>query len=143
MPIECVRLGSAIGVIMTVLLPSLVQAQHHVRAWPNPGYGRLGVYAGGPRGYFDYELIKLSLGDTLPNKKAYWAGLHVAPRGAEPKRQAATQGLHRGPLQVEVPPGELGDLQEFDVHVLLRSTSGVEHGTKACATLRALKVEGR
>ena len=69
--------------------------------------------------------------------------LQVAPRGAKPKWQATTQGLHRGPLQVEVPPGELGDLQEFDVHVLLRSTSGVEHGTKACATLHALKLEGR
>jgi len=69
--------------------------------------------------------------------------LQVAPWGAEPKWQAGTQGVHRGPLQVEVPSKDLGDLQEFDVRVQLRSTSGVEHGQKACATLRALKVEGR
>jgi hypothetical protein len=50
--------------------------------------------------------------------------LQVAPRGAEPKWQAATEGLHRGPLQVEVPPNELGSLQEFDVQILLRSSSG-------------------
>lgn len=68
--------------------------------------------------------------------------LQVAPRGAKPQWQATTQGLHRGPLQVDVPPGELGDLREFDVRVLLRSASGVEHGTKACATLHALRVEG-
>ena len=71
------------------------------------------------------------------------AVLQVAPRGVKPKWQAATQGLHRGPLIVEVPPSQIEDLQEFDVRVLLQSSSGVEHGTKACATLRALKVEGR
>jgi hypothetical protein len=53
----------------------LAHAQHDVRAWPNPGYGRLGVYAGGPDSYFDYRLAKLSLGDTFPNKRAFWAGL--------------------------------------------------------------------
>ena len=69
--------------------------------------------------------------------------LQVAPRGAKPNWHAVTQGLHRGPLQVTVPTSELGGLQEFDLRVVLRSSSGVEHGTKACATLRALTVEGR
>jgi hypothetical protein len=41
------------------------------------------------------------------------------------------------------PVAELGDLREFDVRVVLRSTSGVEHGSKACATLRSLKVNGK
>ena len=69
----CTRFGLAIGI--AVLLPSLVQAQHDLRAWPDPGYGKLGVYASGPDSYFDYQLAKLSLGDEFPNKKAYWAGL--------------------------------------------------------------------
>ena len=69
--------------------------------------------------------------------------LQVGPRGAKPKWETATQGRHRGPLQVDVPEGELDGLQEFDVRVVLRSTSGVEHGTKVCATLNALKVEGK
>jgi hypothetical protein len=71
------------------------------------------------------------------------AVLQVAPRGAKPKWQAGTQGRHQGALRVEIPPSELGDLQEFDVRVVLRSSSGVEQGAKACATLQALKVEGR
>ncbi len=66
-----------IGMLAAVLLSSLAHAQHDVRAWPDPGYGRLGVYAGGPDSYFDYQLAKLSLGDTFPNKKAYWAALQA------------------------------------------------------------------
>lgn len=69
--------------------------------------------------------------------------LQVGPRGEAPKWQAVTEGLHRGPLKVVVPRSELEDLQQFDVRVVLRSNSGVEHGAKACATLDALKVEGR
>jgi hypothetical protein len=61
----------------------------------------------------------------------------------DPKWQVATSGLHRGALKLEIPPAELGDLREFDVRVLLRSNSGVEHGSKACATLRSLTVNGK
>jgi len=71
------------------------------------------------------------------------AVVQVAPRGAEPKWQTATLSLHSGPLRVEISADEIGDLQEFDVRIVLRSTSGVEHGSKACATLHSLSVEGR
>jgi hypothetical protein len=71
------------------------------------------------------------------------AVLQVSPRGAAPRWEVATSGLHRGALKLHVPPAALGDLREFDVRVVLRSTSGVEHGSKACATLRSLKVKGK
>lgn len=71
------------------------------------------------------------------------AVLQVGPRDSEPKWQIASQGLHRGPLRMEIPADEIGDLQRFDVRVVLRSTSGVEHGSKACATLRSVIVRGR
>ena len=71
------------------------------------------------------------------------AVLQVAPRGAEPIAEIASKGLHKGPLRVEIPGDEIGDLREFDVRVVLRSTSGVEHGSKACATLHSLRIEGR
>jgi hypothetical protein len=71
------------------------------------------------------------------------AVLQVSTRGADPKWEVATSGLHRGALKLEIPPAELGDLREFDVRVLLRSNSGVEHGSKACATLRSLTVNGK
>lgn len=71
------------------------------------------------------------------------AVLELAPRGAEPRWQVATQGLHQGPLTLEVPPDELGDLREFDVRIVLRSTSGVEQGSKACATLQMLSIKGK
>jgi len=71
------------------------------------------------------------------------AALQVSPRGADPRWEVATSGLHRGALKLQVPTAELADLREFDVRVVLRSTSGVEHGSKACATLRSLKVKGK
>ena len=71
------------------------------------------------------------------------AALQIAPRDEDPKWETSTQGLHRGPLQVEVPSEELAGLQEFDIRILLRSTSGVEHGEKACATLDELSVRGK
>ncbi len=72
-----------------------------------------------------------------------FAALQIAPRGEDPKWETSTQGLHRGPLRVEVPSGQLTGLREFDIRVLLRSTSGVEHGEKACVTLDHLTVRGR
>jgi hypothetical protein len=71
------------------------------------------------------------------------AVVQVGPRDSEPKWQIASQGLHKGHLRVEIPADEINDLQQFDVRVVLRSTSGVEQGTKACATLRSLLVQGR
>jgi hypothetical protein len=71
------------------------------------------------------------------------AVLQVGPRNSEPKWQIASQGLLKGPLRVEIPADEIGDLQQFDVRVGLRSRSGVEHGSKACAALRSLIVRGK
>lgn len=34
-------------------------------------------------------------------------------------------------------------MREFDIHVTLSSSSGVEQGLKACATLRGLSVQAR
>lgn len=71
------------------------------------------------------------------------AVIQVGPRGEEPKGQIASTGLHHGPLSVKIDADELDDLKEFDVRAVLRSTSGVEQGTKACAALHSLRVEGR
>ncbi|MBC8876611.1 MAG: hypothetical protein H8E44_44855 [Planctomycetes bacterium] len=71
------------------------------------------------------------------------AMLRVAPRGAAPKWQVSTKGRHRGPLRLEVPSEEFDGLQEFDVSILLKSNSGVEHGEKACATVDRLSVHAR
>ncbi|MBM3458345.1 MAG: hypothetical protein FJX77_07415, partial [Armatimonadetes bacterium] len=50
-------------------------ARSEVRPYHDPGHRRLGVYAGGPEQHFDYFLRKLSLGDTFPDKAAWWAAL--------------------------------------------------------------------
>ncbi|MFH1920760.1 MAG: hypothetical protein ABIP48_12830 [Planctomycetota bacterium] len=69
--------------------------------------------------------------------------LKIGPRGEEPKWETGTEGLHRGPLRLDVPGGELDGLREFDVHLLLQSSSGVEHGEKACATVTGLIIEAK
>jgi hypothetical protein len=42
-----------------------------------------------------------------------------------------------------VPPKELARLQEFDVHLTLSSSSGVENGDKACAMVNGLTVRAK
>ena len=69
--------------------------------------------------------------------------LSVGPRGEKPKWDVQTQGVHNGPLRLEVPAGELGSLQDFDVHMTLHSSSGVENGDKACATLSKLTIQAK
>ena len=59
--------------------------------------------------------------------------LSVAPRQGEARWSVTSQGRHDGPLTLKVPAEELAGLQEFDVHVRLSSSSGVEQGDKACA----------
>ena len=54
--------------------------------------------------------------------------------------QAGNRGLYRDWLTLQVPAEELGDMQDFDVHINLRSTSGAESGMKACAAVWALNV---
>ena len=54
-------------------------AQTTTHSYPDPGYRLLGVYGGGPEQHFDYFLRKLSLGDTFPDKAAWWAGVKAMP----------------------------------------------------------------
>ena len=92
MPVVPVSYGSLamkrVIVISSALLLCLgtgVPAADGLRDYPNPGYHRMGVYAGGPRAYFDYSLSKMSLNDTFPNKKKFWA-----------ERKAAADNPRRG-----------------------------------------------
>jgi hypothetical protein len=71
------------------------------------------------------------------------ATLKIGPRGGEPKWTASTMGRHNGPLTLVVPSDELQELTELDVIVELHSTSGVEQGAKACATLDSLSIRAR
>ena len=71
------------------------------------------------------------------------AVLQIAARGAPAKWQVSTQGLHRGPLRLDVAPAELNGLREFDVRLVLRSTSGVEGGQRACATVQRLQIDAK
>ena len=71
------------------------------------------------------------------------ATLKIGPRGGELKWTASTMGRHNGPLTVVVPSDELQDFSEVDVVVELRSTSGVEQGARACATLNRLSIRAR
>jgi hypothetical protein len=69
--------------------------------------------------------------------------LSIAPRQGEPRWSVTSQGRHDGPLSVEVPAAELKGLQEFDVHVTLSSSSGVEQGNKACASLKGIRIRAK
>ena len=51
----------------------LQAAEPKVRSYLDPGYRKMGVYAGGPKRYFDYSLAKMSLADKFPKKKEWWA----------------------------------------------------------------------
>lgn len=68
-----------VGGLLFALFLSQTSYAAEVRPYPAPGYRQLGVYASGPDSYFDYRLVKLKLGDTFPNKKAYWSGLKSRP----------------------------------------------------------------
>jgi len=61
--------------------PASVSAQARVRPYPDPGHRWLGVYGGGDERYFDYALVKISLGDTFPKKAEWWAGLKASRQG--------------------------------------------------------------
>jgi len=50
--------------------------------------------------------------------------------------------VYNGWLSLEVPPAQVKSLHDFDVHIILRRTSGVENGDKACAEVSALRIEG-
>ena len=69
--------------------------------------------------------------------------LSVGPRGEKPKWDVQTQRVHNGHLRLEVPAGERGSLQDFDVHVTLHSNSGDENGDKACVTLSKLTIQAK
>ncbi|NUQ62183.1 MAG: hypothetical protein HUU20_06830 [Pirellulales bacterium] len=69
--------------------------------------------------------------------------LGVGPRGEEPKWEVRTEARHSGPLQLEIPSAELAQLRDFDVHVKLHSSSGVEGDDRACATVRGLSIHAK
>ena len=75
-----------VPVVTTLCLCHTTTAQP-IRAYPDPGYRHLGVYARGPESYFDYHLVKLRLGDSFPNKREYWAKLKAS--------RAEQTGSHR------------------------------------------------
>ncbi len=79
---------------LLVTLANGVEAAEPVRRYMDPGYHRIGVYAGGPPEYFDYSLSKSSLGDTFKNKKAYWAerlkAFRARQRGGQPNHTIHT-----------------------------------------------------
>ena len=66
------RFCSSLAVFCGGVIVQLAGAADGVREYNDPGYHRIGVYAGGPASYFDYSLAKMSLGDTFPNKRAFW-----------------------------------------------------------------------
>ena len=50
------------GLVCVSLVVTLTaRADEPVRPYPDPGYYRMGVYAGGPGEYFDYNLAKESI----------------------------------------------------------------------------------
>jgi hypothetical protein len=69
--------------------------------------------------------------------------LQVAPRGGKPISETSTSGIHRGLLRLEIPKEQMAGLQEFDVHVMLESNSGVERGSQPCATLSGLSIQAK
>ncbi|MBM4201837.1 MAG: hypothetical protein FJ189_11200, partial [Gammaproteobacteria bacterium] len=58
-----------------------------MRPYPDPGHRWLGVYGGGSDQYFDYFHRKLSLGDSFPDKAAWWEELR--------KDRSLQDGPHR------------------------------------------------
>ncbi|MBB75855.1 MAG: hypothetical protein CMJ75_15215 [Planctomycetaceae bacterium] len=72
-----------LGAICGGLMVQLAAAAEPVRAYRDPGYHRIGVYAGGPPLYFDYSLTKLPLGDTFPNKRGFWEERRALSEHAE------------------------------------------------------------
>lgn len=66
--------------------------------------------------------------------------LQVARPGEPPKWEIRSEGIHKGPLLLRIPPEEISGMRDFDVHVTLFSGSGVEQGTRACATLSGFRI---
>ena len=69
--------------------------------------------------------------------------LSIAPRQGQPRWSVTSQGRHDGPLSLKVPSEELRELRDFDLHILLSSSSGVEQADKACAVLRRIQVQAK
>lgn len=69
--------------------------------------------------------------------------LSVAPRQGQPRWTITSQRQHDGPLTLVVPKAELEGLQSFDIRMILSSSSGVEQGDKASATLRGIRIQAK
>ena len=72
--------------------------------------------------------------------------LGIAPRGGKIQWRTSTDGKPRGVyngLTLKVDSEDLKSLRDFDVHIVLRSTSGVEGGRKECASVSTLRIRGK
>ena len=73
--------------------------------------------------------------------------LQIAPRDGAVRWKTSTDktpgGVHNGPLLLKIPGDQLRDLRTLDVHVILRSTSGVEGGNRQCASLNSLSIRAK
>ena len=76
--------------------------------------------------------------------------LGVAPRGqaihwktSTDERLAGENQRYSGWLPLDLPAEEVADVRDFDVHIILRGTSGVKGSDKPCAGVSGLKVEGK
>jgi len=115
---------------LTILVLSLCVApaiaQTKVRPYPDPAHRWLGVYAGGPEQHFDYFLRKLSLGDSFPDKAAWWEGRR--------KELASQDGPHRHDVFIVYCGEKAGDLRRFHL-----GHEGPSYGIRA--TIRAPRTE--
>ena len=63
-------------------------------------------------------------------------------RAFEAFAEPATE-QRRNWLTLEVPPEELGELRDFDVHIVLRGSGAAGKELKRCAAVHALEIEGK
>ena len=76
--------------------------------------------------------------------------LGVAPHGQEirwetgtDERLAGEDRRYGGWLPLDLPAEEVAHVRDFDVHIILRGTSGVKGSDKPCAGVSGIKVEGK
>ncbi len=79
-------IGLALGCVCLVLGWN-AWAETKVRPYPDHGYAQLGVYAGGPPSHFDYQLQRLILADSFPNKKQWWESRRADHKAGRSNKQ--------------------------------------------------------
>lgn len=70
--------------------------------------------------------------------------LMISPLGENPIQTVGTRDItkdvYRGNLELEISPDQIGDRRAFDVHILMRSSTGVDKPSRACASVTKLKI---